>query len=114
MIPISLYRKTHDTFSFRPEAGPLSFVIGIPGAAAVDPAVEACYVGPADEPTHTFSPGGLYLAARGEMWGICIMEAMAIGAMPPKKVDPSSTPAVPVKRKRKRDEVHQETMLEEE
>jgi hypothetical protein len=83
MIRIELFRKTPDRpgrrrggdFTVRPDpARPPAFTVAVRGEATVDPAADRVYLGPVGNPAWTLTPAGLYLAAKGQMFGCSLLD----------------------------------------
>jgi hypothetical protein len=83
MIRVELFRKIPDRpghrrggdFTVRPDpARPPAFTVAVHGEATVDPAADRVYLGPVGNPTWTLTPAGLYLAAKGQMFGCSLLD----------------------------------------
>lgn len=83
MIRIELFRKIPDRpgrrrggdFTVRPDpTRPPAFTVAVHGEATVDPAADRVYLGPVGNPTWTLTPAGLYLAAKGQMFGCSLLD----------------------------------------
>lgn len=72
MMIVNLYPGGRGV-TLRPTTGEPVARVGIPSGTP-DPATDKVYVGPVDDPEHTFTPGGLLVAARSGMFGLKVVD----------------------------------------